>query len=134
MDQPNHTPETGYVAEPMPVTATDAMLPPLSRQARYARIGEAEPADERRDRVAALELLLADVGLGDGLGLGAQREGLHHGLGKVARVDRGREIGISADGAARCEQQERQAYRSAQSAGLMHRSARIPCYSEACEV
>jgi len=39
MDQPNHTPETGYVAEPMPVTATAAMLPPLSRQARYARIG-----------------------------------------------------------------------------------------------
>ena len=39
MDQPNQTPETGYVAEPMPVTATAAMLPPLSRQARYARIG-----------------------------------------------------------------------------------------------
>jgi len=39
MDQPNHTPETGYVAEPMPVTATAAMLPPLSRQARSARIG-----------------------------------------------------------------------------------------------
>ena len=39
MDQPNHTPETGYVAEPMPVTGTAATLPPLSRQARYARIG-----------------------------------------------------------------------------------------------
>jgi hypothetical protein len=39
MDQPNHTPETGYVAEPMPVTANAATLPPLSRQARYARIG-----------------------------------------------------------------------------------------------
>ena len=41
MDQPNHTPEAGYVAEPMPVTApaTAATLLPLSRQARYARIG-----------------------------------------------------------------------------------------------
>ena len=41
MDQPNHTPEAGYVAEPMPVTApaTAATLLPLSRQARYVRIG-----------------------------------------------------------------------------------------------
>jgi len=41
MDQPNQAPETGYVAEPMPVTAsaTAATLLPMSRQARYARIG-----------------------------------------------------------------------------------------------
>jgi hypothetical protein len=39
MDQPNQPPETGYVAEPMPVTQNAATLPPLSRQARYARIG-----------------------------------------------------------------------------------------------
>jgi hypothetical protein len=41
MDQSNHTPEAGYVADPMPVTApaTTATLVPLSRQARYARIG-----------------------------------------------------------------------------------------------
>lgn len=33
------TPEIGYIAEPMPVTATAAALPALSRQALYARIG-----------------------------------------------------------------------------------------------
>src|SRR5438874_7212605 len=105
-----------------------------AREAGDERVFDAEPAEETAERIAALELIFAHVLQWRGEFARVKRKWLYtqRRFRRRSGVACRRDGGKRRHGAERGDQTDREV--ALEGAGQRHQSARILCYSEACEV